>query len=124
MINIIRAISITAYLFIILAGQMISLPFFVWLLFAAFDFGNTDQIFAILGSFGVILNFTKWKNGIPIMIMSFMLMLSPLVSRLVQVPIEKFNYLAFQIPVVIFIISYLVVIGMNIRHKIVLQTDF
>ena len=94
----IRTTSIISYLLIILAGQMIGLPFILWLIFTTFDFGNIDQLFAIFGLVGIILNLTKWKTNIILTIISFILMLSPIISRLVQVPIEMFNYLAFQIP--------------------------
>ena len=87
--NISRIISIISYLFIILAGEMIGIPFILWLIFTIFDFGNIDQIFAICGIIGISLNFTKWKNNIGITILSFFLMLSPLISRMVQVPIQK-----------------------------------
>lgn len=115
--NISRIISIISYLFIILAGEMIGIPFILWLVFTIFDFGNIDQIFAILGIIGVILNFSKWKNKILITIVSFILMLSPLLSRLLQIGIEKFDYLAFQIPLTIFIISYLLFIIINIKER-------
>ena len=116
--NAIRTTSIISYLLIILAGQMIGLPFICWLFFTLFDFGNIDQLFAILGIIGIILNLTKWKNETSITIISFVLMLSPIASRLVQVPLEKFNYLAFQIPLTIFIITYLTFIIINIRQKL------
>jgi hypothetical protein len=115
--NISRSISIISYLIIILAGEMIGIPFVLWLVFTIFDFGNFDQIFAILGITGVILNFSKWKNKILITIVSFISMLSPLLSRLLQVGIEKFDYLAFQIPLTIFIISYLLFIIINIKER-------
>ena len=99
-------------------GQMICLPFFFWLAFTIFDFGNIDQFFAILGIAGFIVNFTKWKNNIYIMAISLLCMLSPLVSRLVQVPIEKFDYLAFQIPLIIFIAAYVSAIALQIWNKI------
>lgn len=102
---------------IFLTGQMIGVPFILWLVFTIFDFGNFDQIFAVLGITGVILNFTKWRNKIPVTIISFILMLSPIISRMIQVPIEMFNYLAFQIPLAVFFISYLVFIIINIKHK-------
>lgn len=44
-------------------------------------------------------------------------MLSPLISRLVQVPIEMFDYLAFQIPLAIFIVTYLIYIIINAKEK-------
>ena len=101
---------------------MIGIPFVLWLVFTIFDFGNIDQIFAILGIIGVVLNFSKWKNKILITIVSFILMLSPLLSRLLQVGIEKFDYLAFQIPLTIFIISYLLFIIINIKEKLLPTT--
>ncbi|WP_228452001.1 hypothetical protein [Chryseobacterium sp. G0186] len=116
-INLLRITSIISYLIIILAGQMMGLPFILWLLFTAFDFGNIDQIFAIFGTLGVILTMTKWKNKTSITILSFLCMLSLLVSRMVQNPIEKFNYMAFKIPFSIFIISYLVFIILNDKNQ-------
>ena len=115
--NILRTISIIFYLSIILFGDMIGLPFIFWLVITIFDFGNLDQIFAILGVIGVGLHLSKWKNNILITIISFLLMLSPLISRLVQVEIEKFNYLAFKIPLAIFIVTYLLFIILNIIEE-------
>jgi hypothetical protein len=115
--NAIRSTSIISYLLIILAGQMIGLPFIFWLIFTSVDFGNSDQFFAILGIVGIILNLTKWRNNILTAIVSFLLMLSPIISRLIQVPMEKFNYLAFQIPLTIFIITYLTFILISAKQK-------
>lgn len=98
-------------------GQMIGLPFICWLIFTSFDFGNIDQLFAIFGVVGIVINLTKWKNNIPLTIISFILMLSPIISRMMQVPIELFDYLAFQIPLTIFVVTYLMFIVMNIIHK-------
>jgi hypothetical protein len=112
-----RTISIISYLVIILAGEMIGLPFILWLVFTIFDFGNIDQIFAIFGIIGIVLNLSKWKNKILVTIISFILMLSPLISRLFQVEMGKFNYLAFQIPLTIFIVTYLIFIIINIKEK-------
>ena len=117
-----RSISIISYLIIILAGEMIGIPFILWLVFTIFDFENIDQIFAILGIIGVVLNFSKWKNKILITIVSFILMLSPLLSRLLQVGIDKFDYLAFQIPLTIFIVTYLLFIILNIKEKLLPTT--
>ncbi|MCS3531600.1 hypothetical protein [Chryseobacterium sp. JUb7] len=115
--NVFKWISIISYLMIILAGWMSGIPFIIWLIFAAFDFGNIDQLFAIFGLVGIILNLTTGKTRIDVTIVSFILMLSPVISRLVQVPIEVFNYLAFQIPLTIFIVSYLTYIIINAREN-------
>lgn len=37
-------------------------------------------------------------------------MILPIVRRLTEIPIEKFNYLAFQVPLLIFVITYLIYI--------------
>jgi hypothetical protein len=71
----IRILSIVSYLLIILVGQMIGLPFICWLILRFFDFGNSDQLFAIFGVIGVGINLTKWKNTL-VTIVSFALMLS------------------------------------------------
>ena len=112
-----RTISLISYLIIILAGEMIGLPFILWLVFTIFDFGNIDQIFALFGIIGIVLNLSKWKNNILVTILSFILMLSPLISRLLQVEMEKFDYLAFKIPLTIFILTYLIFIIINIKEK-------
>jgi hypothetical protein len=101
-----------------LSGQMIGLPIIIWLFFTAFHFGNIDQIFAILGLVGIALNFTKWKNSVYATITSFIIMLSPIISRLIQVPIKMFDYLAFQIPLAIFILAYVTFILINIKEKL------
>ncbi|MGE8553241.1 MAG: hypothetical protein ACN6OB_04785 [Chryseobacterium jejuense] len=86
-----------------------------------FDIGNIDQVFAILGVLGVVLNFTRWRNKNSITVLSFLMMLSPLISRVVQVPLVLFDYAAFKIPLFIFIAGYLVFIVLNARKK-TLQT--
>ncbi|SHG25215.1 hypothetical protein SAMN05443633_11265 [Chryseobacterium arachidis] len=116
--NVIRWISIISYSLIIFAGWMSGIPFIIWLVFSAFDFGSIDQLFAVFGLVGIFLNLIKGKTRIDITIVSFVLMLSPIISRLVQVPLEMFNYLAFQIPFAIFIITYLTYIIINARENI------
>lgn len=92
---------------------MIGLPFILWLIFTVFDFGNIDQLFAIFGIIGIALNFIKWKNKISVTIISLILMLSPIASRLIQTPIKMFDYLAFKVPLIIFILTYIIFIIMN-----------
>jgi len=94
---------------------MIGLPFIFWLLFTAFDFWNVEQIFAVLGLLGIILNVTRWKNKVPITILSFMMMFSPIMSRIMQTPIEKLNYFAFKISLFLFIVCYLIFIVLNAK---------
>lgn len=93
-----------------LMGQMIGIPFIFWLIWTSFEFGNTDQIFAILGLIGFVLVFTKYYQKRIYRILIFGLMLTPIIRRLTQIPIEKFNYLAFIIPLLIFCITFLILI--------------
>ncbi|PRB87161.1 hypothetical protein CQ022_03475 [Chryseobacterium culicis] len=98
-------------------GQMMGLPFIFWLVFTAFDFGNIDQVFAVLGLLGIVLTISRWKNKVSITILSFIMMLSPIVSKMIQVPIEKFNYLAFKIPLILFVACYLIFIILNAKKR-------
>jgi hypothetical protein len=91
-------------------GQMIGIPLIIWLFWTSFEFGNKDQIFAIIGLIGLISVFTKYYKNRVLRVLIFGLMLTPIVRRLTEISIEKFNYLAFQIPLLIFIISFLVLI--------------
>lgn len=121
-----KIIGIISYLLIILMGEMIGLPFFLWLMFTMFDFGNADQIFALLGVIGLAINFmtlhlARSLKTILLDILCFGLLISPIVRRLTSVPIEKFNYLAFIIPTVIFMLFYLLSILFSIRQHLRIQ---
>ena len=108
----IRLIAIIAYLCIILRGEIIALPFGFWLLFSLFNFGDPDQLFAILAVAGLVTLYLNWNKGsasenFPVDILSFLLLASPIMRRLTAVPIELFNYSAFIIPTVLFIVLYI-----------------
>jgi hypothetical protein len=108
--KILKIITLISYSLIILMGQMIGLPFLFWLIWTSFEFGNSDQIFAVLGLIGLIIMFTTYYNRRIFKVLSFILMLIPIIRRLTEIPLEKFNYLTFQIPLFIFIITYLILI--------------
>ena len=112
-----KIISLIAYSLIFLMGQMIGLPLIIWLIFTSFDFGNIDQVFAICGLAGIILNFTKHRSSRMFRILSFILMIAPIIKRLTSVPIEEFNYLTFQLPLLIFVIAYLTLIIKTKRNR-------
>ncbi len=98
-------------------GQTIGLPLILWLILTSFDFGNSDQIFAISGLIGLIMNFTKYGKLTLGKILSFILMILPIARRQTEIPIEKFNYLTFQIPLLIFVTVYLIYIIKPNRNK-------
>lgn len=98
-------------------GQMIGVPFIFWLLFTLFDFGTIDQLFAIIGISGILINLTKLKNLVLMTILSFFMMLSPIIFKMVQIPIELFDYLVFKLPLSVFIIGYVALIILNTRKE-------
>lgn len=108
--TILKIVALISYSFIILMGQMIGLPFLFWLIWTSFEFGNPDQIFAVFGLIGFILMCTKLYKQRFLKIILFLLMITPIIRRLTEVPLEKFNYLTFQIPLVIFSITSLILI--------------
>ena len=116
-----KIISIVSYLLIILMGSMIGLPFFMWLIFTMFDFGNIDQLYAFFGVIGLVISFvtfnsTRTFKTLFLDIISFMLLASPLIRRLTAIPIEKFNYLAFVIPTTIFSLFYIFSLYFSVRQ--------
>ena len=68
---------------------MIGIPLIMWLTFTSFDFGNTEQIFAFLGLTGLILNFTKFTRSRIGKLFSFILMITPIIKRVTETPIEE-----------------------------------
>lgn len=106
-----RVIAVISYLLIMLMGQMIALPFFFWLAFTLFDFGNIDQLFAFLAVAGLVticINHKKARTSkiLTLDLLCFFLLASPLFRRMTAVPIELFNYLAFIIPTALFALFY------------------
>ncbi len=121
-----KIIAVISYLLIILMGDMIGLPFFIWLLFTLVDFGNTDQLFAFLSVIGLTIIFMKLSSTrtlkmVLIDIVCFLLLAAPIVRRMAVVPIEKFNYLTFIIPMVIFVLLYLLSIYFSIKQYLQIQ---
>lgn len=108
--TIIKGISLISYAFIILRGHMIGIPFLFWLAYTSLEFGNHNQYFAIIGIAGFVLMLTKFHKNIYYRIFVFACLLTPILQRFSELPFEAFNYLSFQIPFVIFVISFLILI--------------
>jgi hypothetical protein len=92
---------------------MIGLPFLIWLLFALLDFGKIDQLFALLAVSGLVLvfwNMSKNRTGKILFIdfVCFILLASPIIGRLTAVPLSLFNYGAFIVPTLIFVLCYVI----------------
>ena len=120
MFNKLRYVSLVFYSFILLMGQMIGIPFIIWLLFTIFDFGNSDQIFAIIGLIGFFFFFFKpntksTKKEVIFYLISFLFLLIPLIKRILSIPIETYNYFAFIIPIICFMILQIIALIIKIR---------
>lgn len=101
---IVKMIALLSYFSIILMGEMIGIPFVLWLIVSITEFGDVSQLFAFLSIVGILILFSNWYSHGIIKVVSFILMLSPIAFRLSEVPLEKFDYLSFQIPLFVFII--------------------
>lgn len=117
-----KLISILSYLFIILAGQMIGVPFFIWLFYTLIDFTNSDQLFALFGVIGLTIAFftLNSKRTFKMLILDiscFMLLVAPLIRRITAIPIVKFNYMAFIIPTTTFILFYIFSLYFALRQE-------
>lgn len=90
---------------------MIGAPFCVWLFFTLFNFGNIDQLFALLATTGLVIIFVNVNKirGLKILLLDifcFLLLASPVIDRLAQVPVRLFNYKAFIVPAALFVLLY------------------
>ncbi|OCK52600.1 hypothetical protein BA768_10805 [Chryseobacterium sp. CBo1] len=117
MIKYIRIFSLISYSLIMLMGSMIPIPFIFWLGFTVFDFGNIDQLFAFLGITGIVLNVMKFKYDVAISILSIILMITAVASRLIYVSVEALNYPAFTIPFYTFITTQILLVFLKLRIK-------
>jgi hypothetical protein len=111
--NGLKMLSILTYCLIMLKGEMISLPFIFFLSISLFaDFGSLRQLSAILAFVGLISTIIltgrqKTKRTLLLEIIVFILLLFPLLERMTSAPISLFNYTAFIMPGISFIILYI-----------------
>lgn len=100
---------------------MIGLPFFVWLFFSLFTFGDLEQLFAFLAVIGLTISFITLNSARTLKvflldIICFMLLVTPIIRRMTAVPIELFNYLAFIIPTTGFGLFYIISLYCSVRQ--------
>ena len=107
---------------------MVGLPFLPWLIFTIFDFGNIDQLFAILAVLGLILTSRNWNKTrtqkiLLIDFVCFVLLAAPIIGRLNAVPLSMFNYGAFIIPTAVFVLCYLISLAYSCKQYLVYLKD-
>jgi hypothetical protein len=106
-----RTLAIVSYLFIFLQGMIIAIPFGCLLFVGLFEAEPLTRVFIILADIALlalfILSFRERpKTSLLIEFIAYFLLLSPLIRILSIVPIDKFNYLLFIIPVINFVVLY------------------
>ena len=111
MLQFLRIFSLAAYLVIGIPGQMIMLPMLFLLIFKLVDFWSIGQLFALLAIAGLIGNlFTiAWprsKNVFLMDLLSFLCLLAPIIHLVIINGIWMFNYLFFEIPLLIFFVFH------------------
>lgn len=110
-----KLVAILSYLCIIIVGYMSALPLGLWLFFSLFNPISKEFLFSIPSLFGLLLSLISTAHA-PVTykksmeFVAFILLLSPLVCRMTQVPLMYFNYWQFTIPLGVFIICYLLYI--------------
>lgn len=120
-LKIFKLIAIVSYLLIILMGQIVGLPFFFWLLFTLFDFGNIDQLFAFLAVIGLIISYTtvnslRTSKILICDVLCLFLLASPIIRRMSAVLVTLFNYWLFITPTIMFGLFYSVSICYSVRQ--------
>ncbi|TFF30392.1 hypothetical protein [Mucilaginibacter psychrotolerans] len=108
-----QIIAIVAYFSIFLKGLIVGIFFVFWLVGTVFDFGNIDQLFALLAVSGLVVIFKNRNKSRTLRILltdilCFFLLAAPIIGRLTAVSLDMFNYNEFIIPTGIFVLSYLV----------------
>jgi len=111
---IVRAISILSYFSIYLMGMMIGIPFICYLfLMPFFEWTTTPSqpltaLAALLG-LGMLLRTYAPRvrqTNLATEVFIFILLLSPIIERLVSVPLSLFDYPGFVVPLICFLVLY------------------
>lgn len=113
-LNIVKIVSIISFCLIILNGSMICMPFLLYLIISVFNVGEISQtITSIIGICGLILVFKEFGEKVTLKrvlkdLLAFMFLIIPLIERLNSIPIKLFDYLTFKIPIILFLVLYLI----------------
>lgn len=116
-----RTLSIISYLFIFLQGSMIILPFGCLLVTGIFDAEPIMKFFIALADitllFLLIISNKKRRNSTLFLeLLSFILLLLPLIHLLLSFSFKWFNYFLFLFPTACFIILFLLSIFLRERN--------
>lgn len=105
-----------------LKGGIIVIPFIFYLIFSSVSVfkmeiinQSSTSLIGIIGFLLIIKNFEKdTLKSIFTNVISFLMLLIPLIERLSSVSIKLFNYSTFKIPLILFLIFFLIYIFISI----------
>jgi hypothetical protein len=105
-------------------GSMITIPFVFYLIFSGTSILHLElinqSIASLIGIIGLLLIIKSYQEdkdtlkSIFLKIITFLMLLVPLAERLSSVPIELFNYLGFKIPLILFLLFFIIYIFISI----------
>ena len=109
--SILREIAVLVYFFIFFKGTYVSFPMILYLLFTVGDFGTAQQIVSGIALTGLIIHFwhPTFKSKTRKLVVNaivFLFLLTPMVQKLLTLPLERFLYEWFLLPAVCFITLY------------------
>jgi len=109
--SILREIAVIVYFLIFFKGIYVNFPLMLYLLFTVGNFGTAQQFFSAIAFVGLSIHFlhpsykTKTRKLVAnAIVLAFLL--TPLVQKLVTLPLARFNYRWFIIPSVGFFVLY------------------
>ena len=122
--SILREIAVIVYFLILFKGIYVNFPLMLYLLFTVGNFGTAQQFFSAIAFVGLSIHFlhpsykTKTRKLVAnAIVLAFLL--TPLVQKLVTLPLARFNYRWFIIPSVGFLLLYVIslwLLGREIMH--------
>ena len=119
--RVLKTSSMLCYLCILFKGMVIPIPLGLCLLGWVFDFSNRlQQLCALGGLAGIVgmviaLKMQDRPKRLIIDLIGLMLLLLPIIARMTAIPISLFNYGAFYIPAICFLVLFLFSLFFAIR---------
>ncbi len=114
--SLVKTLSILSYCLIMINGSIVAIPFILYLISASISIFNLDginqSVTSLIGIIGLILIIKNFEEetfkSVFINFLGFLILLVPLIERSSSVSIELFNYLSFKIPLILFIVLFLI----------------
>lgn len=109
-----KVLAILSYCLIMLKGQVIVLPFITFIFFNLFGYeGAITTLTSLAGVTGllallVLMRYKFSKRILLIETLAFLLLCAPIIERLTSVPLGLFNHAMFIMPLIGFVLFYVI----------------